>query len=230
MTSSADELLNCALSVESPDELDALWDELAVHACHQRPVGDRWGNRGMFTAAGGTFDHKLVELVTNMHDALAYFEVARRNPSADIDEVRFAALFSSPREAVEAVFAGWTRTDLAQLAAVELRGSGEKGAARRDRTIVFRDRGIGMAPDDFPTTLLRVGSSRQGRRALADGSFWSRRSGRSPELSRLGRRIAQTARTAQWSCRCGHDHGRSVEPHRQQTDGDGALPSDFAVA
>jgi hypothetical protein len=56
---------------------EALWQAIEdAGARHHRPIGDRWGNRGLFTAAGGTVDHKLVELATNMHDALVFAAVA----------------------------------------------------------------------------------------------------------------------------------------------------------
>ena len=73
-------------------------------APYERPVGDRWGNRGLFTAAGGNFDHKLTELITNMLDSL----LLRRAVEAYGDDVlnndESAELFETPAQAVRELF------------------------------------------------------------------------------------------------------------------------------
>ncbi len=94
------ELVDQALSAVTPAEVEELCNALRDHrASYQRPVGDRWGNRGLFTAAGGTFDHKLVELVTNMHDAVVHAEVAWKVQDEGVSSLEFASLFESPEAA-----------------------------------------------------------------------------------------------------------------------------------
>jgi hypothetical protein len=159
-----DQILEMALSVASPADLDSLWAVLDDYAPHRRPVGDRWGNRGLFTAAGGMFDLKLVELVTNMHDAVVHAAAVERLGSKWLSEEAWSTLYDTPAAAVADLLADQPRAALAALATVELRAAGEDH--RRDRTVVFRDLGIGMRPEDIPGALYRVGSSKK------DGVLW----------------------------------------------------------
>lgn len=133
---------------------------------HHRPVGDRWGNRGLFTAAGGTVDHKLVELATNMHDALIAAAMAAAPGIDSTSSLAYATAFESPAAAVEALFADRARVDLAAQARVELHLAGADAEHRRLRSVVFRDFGCGMSPTELPGALFRVGSSRK------DGVLW----------------------------------------------------------
>ena len=160
-------LVETAISVATSPELLELWatlDELG--ASHQRPIGDRWGNRGLFTAAGGVFDHKLVELVTNMHDAIVLAGVEQRVRGGGSQSTGYESIFASPEDAVSELFRGRDKADLARGARVELHSAETNSATRRDRTVVFRDAGIGMRPEDLPDALFRVGSSRK------DGVLW----------------------------------------------------------
>lgn len=160
-------MIQQATQAVSISEVQTLWDELnRAGAIHQRPVGDRWGNRGLFTAAGGMFDHKLVELVTNMHDAVIAAAVARRPGHEGPSAPEMASAFSSPQAAVESLLAQRTRTELANEARVALHLAGAEGEHRRLRSLVFRDFGVGMGRDEVPSALFRVGSSRK------DGVLW----------------------------------------------------------
>lgn len=163
-TEEARELYGEALAVESPEQLDALWDRMERFAPYERPVGDRWGNRGLFTAAGGNFDHKLTELVTNMLDALVLRQAVEDVGAEVLDSEQWTDLFETPDAAVQELFGPGGPSDAAVRAHVELRSAGPN--RKRERTIVFRDLGIGMRPDEIADTLLRVGSSRK------DGVLW----------------------------------------------------------
>lgn len=160
-------LVTQATQALSLSAAEALWQAIDESGGrHHRPVGDRWGNRGLFTAAGGTVDHKLVELATNMHDALVFAAVAADLGARPTSELAFATAFDSPASAVEAMFAGRTRADLSAQARVELHLAGAEGEHRRLRSIVFRDHGCGMSPGELPGAMFRVGSSRK------DGVLW----------------------------------------------------------
>jgi hypothetical protein len=162
-----DELVALALATTSVSEVHQLWDVIdATGAPHRRPVGDRWGNRGLFTAAGGTADHKLVELATNMHDAVIAAAMPRHLGVASLSEYEYATAFSSPASAVETLFADRPRNALAAQARVELHRAGTEIEHRRLRSVVFRDSGSGMTPAELPGSLFRVGSSRK------DGVLW----------------------------------------------------------
>ena len=160
----ARELHEEALAVESPEQLDALWQRTARFAPHERPVGDRWGNRGLFTAAGGNFDHKLTELITNMIDSVLLRQAVDTLGEAVLDPNESADFFATPAAAVHDLFGPAASADTAARALVELRSAGAE--RKRERTIIFRDLGVGMRPEDIPNSLLRVGSSRK------DGVLW----------------------------------------------------------
>ena len=42
----------------------------AIGGRHQRPLGNTWNNQGILTGSGSSFDHKSLEVVTNMQDAI----------------------------------------------------------------------------------------------------------------------------------------------------------------
>ena len=153
-----------ALEVESPEQLDALWQRMAPFAPYERPVGDRWGNRGLFTAAGGNFDHKLTELVTNMVDSLLLRRAVEVHGEEALDPDNSTELFETPAAASVELYGPSAMSDGTVSARVELRSAGSD--RKRERTIVFRDLGVGMKPDDIADSLLRVGSSRK------DGVLW----------------------------------------------------------
>lgn len=134
------------------------------YAPHRRPVGDRWGNRGLFTAAGGNFDHKLTELVTNMHDAVLVGRLVELRGESILASHDLFTAYESPKAAVNDLFAGLPFEELAELSLVELRSAGGQG--KHDRSVIFRDRGIGMSAQDVCESLFRVGSSRK------DGVLW----------------------------------------------------------
>ena len=100
----ARELYEAALAVESPEQLDALWRQTARFAPHERPVGDRWGNRGLFTAAGGNFDHKLAELITNMLDSVVLRQAVDALGEGVLDPNESAEFFTTPAAAVHDLF------------------------------------------------------------------------------------------------------------------------------
>lgn len=153
-----------ALAVESPEQLDALWERMKRFAPYERPVGDRWGNRGLFTAAGGNFDHKLTELVTNMFDSLLLRQAVETLGAEVLEPEKAAELFLTPATAVHELFGPGGPSDATARARVELRSAGPD--RKRERTIVFRDVGIGMESADIANSLLRLGSSRK------DGVLW----------------------------------------------------------
>ena len=157
-------LYEAALDVESPEQLDALWERMARFAPYERPVGDRWGNRGLFTAAGGNFDHKLTELITNMLDSLMLRRAVEAYGDDVLDNEESAELFDTPAEAVRELFGAEGPPGAPWSALVELRSAGPD--RKRERTVVFRDRGIGMQSNEIADSLLRVGSSRK------DGVIW----------------------------------------------------------
>jgi hypothetical protein len=155
-------IVAAALTATSAEQVDELMARLRADGCaNDRPVGDRWGNRALFTAAGGSYDHKLIELVTNMQDAVVLRAAIERDGP---DVVRRADLFPDPASAVAGLLAGVPERELASLCRVELHAFGTERS--RSRTLVFRDRGTGMTPNEVVGSLLKVGSSQK------DGLRW----------------------------------------------------------
>lgn len=157
-------IIEQAVAVRTTEDLDLLARALSDYAPHRRPVGDRWGNRGLFTAAGGNFDHKLTELVTNMHDAVLVGRLVQLRGESILTSPDLYTAYPSPAAAVGDLFSGMPFEELADLSLVELRSAGDH--AKRDRSVIFRDRGIGMSAQDVCESLFRVGSSRK------DGVLW----------------------------------------------------------
>ena len=81
-----------------------------------------------------------------------------------LDNDESAELFDTPAEAVRELFGAEGHPGDALRAWVELRSAGSD--RKRERTIVFRDLGIGMQSNEIADSLLRVGSSRK------DGVVW----------------------------------------------------------
>src|SRR5436853_7760372 len=113
--SGAARIIRAALAARSIQEAEAVQELIArdVGRSYGRPIGDRVNNFGLIST-GGSYDHKLIENVTNMHDALLERYAARR--FGDLSAVGYA----SPREAAEDLFAGVDQAELAREATVEL--------------------------------------------------------------------------------------------------------------
>jgi hypothetical protein len=131
----------------------------AVGGRHERPLADRWNNLGMLTGSGASYDYKVLELVTNMQDAVIELEATLRHGGRD------RVPYQSPHSAVEDLFHGADSRDLAKLTQVKLYPASSE-RSRKQATIVFRDKGCGMTPNDVPSTIFHVGSSHK------DGVDW----------------------------------------------------------
>ena len=124
--------------------------EAAVGARYQRPLADMPNNQGLASTTG-SFDHKMLENVTNMQDAvlerLALSQFG--NPEA--------VPFNSPHEAAKALFDGVSREELASRATVEFHESDPPTNISKRITAIFRDYGCGMTPQRIPDTIFGVG-------------------------------------------------------------------------
>ena len=112
----------------------------------------------------GTSDHKLTELVTNMLDSVLLRRAVEELGDEVFEPEKSAELFETPATAVHDLFGPDQSLGATPNARVELRSAGRD--RKRERTVVFRDLGIGMRPEDIAASLLRVGSSRK------DGVLW----------------------------------------------------------
>src|SRR3954454_8178811 len=66
------EIVRAALAARTPDAAAAVQSmiEAAVGGRYVRPIGDRFNNQGMLTGSGSSYDHKSLEVVTNMQDGI----------------------------------------------------------------------------------------------------------------------------------------------------------------
>ena len=124
-----------------------------------RPVGDRFNNQGMLTASGSSFDHKALEVVTNMQDAI--LEVAALREHGDPSKVPFA----NPQEAAVALYGALDKKELAALATVTIDRC-EPGSGKKQVTLVARDHGSGITAERVPRTIFQIGASHK------DGVDW----------------------------------------------------------
>jgi hypothetical protein len=123
--------------------------ERAVGHRYTRPVGDKGNNVGILTASGSSYDHKILELVTNMQDAV--LERLAVKKYGDRKLVRF----KTPREAAENLLGDLDHRKQAELITVELASSGE---GKKRITVVARDQGCGMTSAQVPETIFQVGA------------------------------------------------------------------------
>lgn len=159
-------IIKAALAARTVREAEAVQDLIAKEVGHryERPLGDRPSNFGLIST-GGSYDHKLIENVTNMHDALLERYAARR--FGDLSAVPYA----SPREAAEALFADVDQSELARQATVELCQAGAPARAAKRITAVFRDEGCGIEPDNVARTIFALGSAHKSNARWQQGAF-----------------------------------------------------------
>lgn len=164
--STAARIIKAALAARTVREAEAVQDLIAKEVGHryERPLGDRPSNFGLIST-GGSYDHKLIENVTNMHDALLERYAARR--FGDLSAVPYV----SPREAAEALLADVDQSELARQATVELCQAGAPARAAKRITAVFRDEGCGIEPDNVARTIFALGSAHKSNARWQQGAF-----------------------------------------------------------
>jgi len=155
-----------ALAARTVDQAAAVQDLIAaaIGARHQRPLGNTWNNQGILTGSGSSYDHKALEVVTNMQDAV--LELLAIQKYGKRDNVPFA----NPHQAAATLFSGMTKKDQADLASVTIDKAGATGDKKRI-TLVMRDRGCGITPVDVPQGIFRVGSKHKDGYDWQQGTF-----------------------------------------------------------
>lgn len=166
MTTINEKIVRQALDARTPEaavELQHLISK-AIGATHKRPVGDRWNNQGMLTGSGSSYDHKSLELVTNMQDAVLDLFAARKFGN------RSSVPFGTPHAAAESLLADLNRKQRANLAYVWI----DKAGASSDKkciTMVLRDLGCGITNGDIPGGIFQVGAGHKNGVDWQLGSF-----------------------------------------------------------
>lgn len=159
------EIIKAAIAARTPGDAKRVQAMIAsaVGQRHLRPVADRANNMGMLTQSGSSFDHKVIELITNMQDHVVERLALEKFGTLD------AVPYSSPHEAARGLFAGTDERDVADLATVEVFDDGT--GREKHVTLVFRDRGTGIAPASIPKTIFRLGSSYKTEIPWFQGAF-----------------------------------------------------------
>ena len=164
MTTDKRNIVERALGVRTLEEATAVQDLIAsaIGARHQRPLGDRWNNQGILTGSGASYDHKALEVVTNMQDAVLELAAIRKYGSREDEDTPF----KNPHDAAESsLLAGLDRRSKAELATVTIDRAGV-GSDKKRVTLVTRDFGCGIAAAGVPRGIFCVGAKNK------DGIDW----------------------------------------------------------
>lgn len=164
---SAKKIIGSALKARTLDQARGVQALISgeVGGRYERPVADRWGNGALLKASGASYDLKVIELVTNMQDAVLELEtlVKYSNP--------MASPYLTPHEAAAGLLGGADYRALADRVAVEFWPAGEAPESNRQLTATFRDTGIGMTPEQMPETIFRIGGTHKDDYPWAQGAF-----------------------------------------------------------
>jgi hypothetical protein len=136
----------------------------AIGAEYRRPLGDKPNNAGLIKGAGGSYDHKIIENLTNMQDAvLERAAIGRFGGLASVP-------FDSPHTAAASLF---PRRDkqVAGLLTVTFRESDPPARRNKRLTVVFRDQGCGMTAAQVPETIFALGAEHKEGIAWLQGAF-----------------------------------------------------------
>lgn len=136
---------------------------IALGGGHVRPLGDTWNNHGLM-GSSGNYDYKLIELVTNMQDAVLELLARTRFGEEPIP-------YRTPHAAAGALLAGLDENETADMATVTLRESDPPADKTKRLTAVFRDHGCGLTPDAVPRTIFRLGGSHKVQEFYLQGAF-----------------------------------------------------------
>lgn len=131
------------------------------------PVGGRPNNRGSIEVSGDP-GRALVERITNGIDAVIESEHERHagRPQCRSPREAATAWLNVPENGLSELSTR-QRQQLADRISVKL----EPGGDRDSRTVEIRDRGIGIAPDAMPTTILSLNESNKLRKHYLAGTY-----------------------------------------------------------
>lgn len=157
-------IVSAALNAKTAEEAFGTQEmiEMAIGEQYFRPLGDRRGNFGLL-ASGADYDLKLVELITNMQDAIIERGALARYGS----QSAAARVLSTPREAVAVLFTA-TGPDVPEVTFWE---SDPPATKSHKLTVWFDDRGVGMTPAAIPETIFALGGSNKEDAPYLQGAF-----------------------------------------------------------
>jgi hypothetical protein len=147
------QIIKAALAARTIEQADSVQQLIAnaIGARNQRPLGDKGNNQGILTGSGASYDHKSLEVVTNMQDAVVERHALLKYGHRD------AVPFDTPHEAAASLLGDLTTKQRAELATVTV-DRAAPGSDKKRITLVMRDRGCGIVVEDVPRTIFQVGA------------------------------------------------------------------------
>lgn len=139
--------------------------QMLVGERHERFVGDTVSNLGPLSTPG-SYDHKALEPVTNMHDAVLE-RFARERFGRDLAAVPYR----TPREAAGALLGHLNRDQQAEMARIEVFESDAPARQTKRVTLVYRDKGCGIANEYVGESIFRIGSRHKQVNLWQQGAF-----------------------------------------------------------
>lgn len=138
--------------------------EKDVGARYERPLTDTWQNLGGMSSTG-SFDHKIIEDVTNMQDA-----VVERHAKARFGDLATVP-YQSPQEAARALLGHMRYEEIAKQVCVDFYESDPPTRTSKRITAVFRDRGCGIETGYVSKSIFAQGSTHKSHRHWQQGAF-----------------------------------------------------------
>ena len=166
MATTSRTVVQAALDASSVDDAIRLQEMLVENIGHEyfRPVGDKYGNGGLMGAAG-SYDEKLIELVTNMQDG-----VMER-----LAKLRFGSLkavpYANPHEAARELTGHLSLNEMAKKVQVLIKDPDSNAKKTKRITVCCRDEGCGMTPGSVPKTIFALGDSPKADVRFLQGAF-----------------------------------------------------------
>ncbi|MGO4534388.1 hypothetical protein [Leifsonia sp. 2MCAF36] len=152
-----------AATVEDANALAAMI-EGAIGTRWERPVGDRYNNYGLL-ASSGSYEYKALEPVTNSQDAVLERLAVRKWGAIE------GVPYSSPEEAADDLLSGLNYQQQADTVTVAFKESDHPARSTKLLTVVYRDEGCGMTPEQIPNTVFALGSSHKTSSAWHQGAY-----------------------------------------------------------
>ncbi|WP_432127564.1 hypothetical protein [Streptomyces sp. bgisy082] len=154
--------LNAATLVDAEAVQELIAQSFAAE--HRRPVGDKWNNFGLM-GSSGSYDLKLIELVTNMQDSVIERFALQRYDS------RVNVPFRTPFEATNELLKHFDAGEKSNLALTTFEESDAPASKTKRLTAVFRDKGCGMTSASVPNTIFALGGSNKEDALYLQGAF-----------------------------------------------------------
>lgn len=160
-------IVRAALEARTADEASHVNDMIAllVGGRNERFIGDTVQNLGALSTPGAP-DHKALEPVTNMQDA-----VIERFARERFDNDPSAAPYETPHEAAAALLGHLRRDEQAEYARVDIYESDAPARQSKRVTITYRDHGCGIGNHYVAQSVFRIGSAHKESNLWQQGAF-----------------------------------------------------------